>query len=389
MEFTHYFNPIAPAILQYHFIPPKEMKQRMAAMDIHLPEKPIAALSDYDIAIVGVPEDRNTTNKGTAQAPDEIRKFLYPLLKPAPKMKIADLGNLHNGKTVNDTYYALRDIVMELVKNNVATIVLGGGQDLTYPLYMAYEKLELAPNIAAIDPRLDIGDAREGFDANSYISKILLNEDNALLNYTNLGYQTYYTSPTEIELLEKLHFDAYRLGVARQNIEETEPAIRDADIVSFDINAIKQADAPAHIKAVPHGFHGEEACQLARYAGISDKVSAFGLFETNPKYDRSQQTAHLAATIVWHFIQGFYQRKKDYPFSDIKHCVKNIVAVNDGSNELVFYQSRKSKRWWMEVPYQRNGYQKRMIIACSYYDYQTACKNEIPDRWWQAIQRIG
>ena len=45
---------------------------------------------------------------------------------------------------------------------------------------------------------------------------------------TNIGYQTYYNTQDSIDLINKLHFDSYRLGEIRQNIEEVEPSLRNA-----------------------------------------------------------------------------------------------------------------------------------------------------------------
>jgi hypothetical protein len=101
----------------------------------------------------------------------------------------------------------------------VIPFIIGGTQDLTYPLYRAYDKQEQMVNLVSIDSRFDFGKQEDGIKANSYLSKIILDEPNNLFNYTNIGYQTYYNSQEEIDLIEKLFFDAYRLGEISNNIE--------------------------------------------------------------------------------------------------------------------------------------------------------------------------
>ncbi len=102
------------------------------------------ALEDkIDIAIIGVQEDRNAIgNPGCALAPDYIREKLYRLNEGNYDTKIVDLGNIRSGATVTDTYYAVKTVVNELIKKNIIPVILGGGQDLTYAQYMAYETLE-------------------------------------------------------------------------------------------------------------------------------------------------------------------------------------------------------------------------------------------------------
>ncbi|MCI5054910.1 MAG: arginase family protein, partial [Flavobacteriales bacterium] len=118
-------------------------------------------LSRAEIAIIGVQEDRGATmNTGTAGAPDVIREQLYKLF-PSGYMqshKVVDLGNIRAGSTIDDTYYAVSDVISKLIKNNIFVITLGGSHDLTYANYLAYEKLEQTVNLVTIDRKFDLGD---------------------------------------------------------------------------------------------------------------------------------------------------------------------------------------------------------------------------------------
>ncbi len=387
MNFNHYFDPvyierIIPYQLEYNDL-------RFVSIDKHTDQNTNFQIANYDLALIGVPEDRNTENKGCDKAPDKVRNKLYQLYKPAKNIKIIDLGNLKRGKKTNDTYFAVRDIVSELIKNEVIPIIVGGGQDITYANYLAYEKLEKTINIASIDSHLDLGNASEKFNSNSFLSKIILHKSNYLFNFSNIGYQTYYVSPLELDLMQKLFFDVFRLGTARSNLHAIEPIVRDSDIISLDICAIKQSEAPAHLHPSPNGFMGDEICQIARYAGLSDKVSSIGIYETNPKYDINSQTSHLTAQIIWHFIEGFIQRCSDYPYGSIKQLVKHIVSLEKDQHDLTFYQSKKTDRWWLEVPFVQSEFNKKLIVACSYEDYQNACNQELPERWLKFYQKIN
>lgn len=239
---------------------------------------------------------------------------------------------------------------------------------------------------------MDIGDADGDLNSQTYLGKIILHQPNYLFNFSNIGYQSYFVDTKALDLMTKLFFDSYRLGQVRANIEEVEPIVRNADILSFDISAIRQPDAPANNNSSPNGFYGEEACQIARYAGFSDKLSSIGFYETNPSLDNRSQTTHLVAQMIWYFIDGFYSRKKDFPIGDKTDYTKYSVILQEQKHELVFYKSNKSERWWMEVPYPPNKrikYERHHLVPCSYSDYQTACNEDMPDRWWQTFQKLS
>lgn len=390
MEIDHYFEPID--LSGYEFAE-KAHRKRLGDMvrSYHQPDA-FPSLKDIDIAVIGVKEERSAVNnEGCKLAPDVIRDYLYRLFQGSWKSRVADLGNIKAGNSIQDTYFALTSVVKELLEHDVFPLILGGSQDLTHANYKAYEQLKQIINIVSVDPLFDLGEKEDELSSRSYLSKIILNQPNFLFNYTNIGYQTYFVDDQAIELMENLFFDCIRLGKIRFAMEESEPILRNADMITFDVSSIRQSDAPGNGNASPNGFYGEEACQIMRYAGMSDKLSSMGIYEVNPSRDVNGQTSHLVAQMIWYFIDGFYNRKKEFLHRNKKHFLKYMVSIKDHKEQMVFYKSRKSDRWWIEVPVKsslRVKFTRHHFIPCSYSDYKTALNNDIPDRWWKAYQKL-
>ncbi len=385
MNINDYFDPVSlekPAISLL-----KETNTFGRCINIHTPDNPIRNISEFDIAILGVQEDRNALIKGTASAPDKIREKLYLLGYVNKKTKIADLGNLKISDNINDSYYGLRDIILELMEKNVLAIVLGGSQDLSLSFALAMEKDPGFCNLTSIDSRLDFGWEKEAINSNNYLDKIFKLKNAPRLNYINIGHQVYFTSPHLLDKLDTSGHESIRLGDARANIQNMEPVLRDSDILSIDIGCVRQSDSPGASLPSPNGFFGHELCQLTRYAGASDKIKVIGFFEINPDKDLNCLTSHLAAQSLWYFIEGFSLKTSEDP--RMGNSKKFIVKENKPSDNMIFYKSMLTDRWWIELPIEDSQTGRNQIIACSYEDYTQACKSEIPDRWWRRMRKYS
>lgn len=347
----------------------------------------INSINKFNIVLLGVKEDRSSANKDCSLAPDLIREHLFNLSKPHINIKLLDLGNLKKGKSVTDTYFAMQDVLRELFLHNITVIILGGSQDLTYAQYMAYKDIKSAVNIGSIDSRFDFGDSDSELSSDNYLSKIVIENGSHLFNYSNLAYQTYLVPFRHIKLMDDLYFDSIRLGDLQSDIEDSEFYLRDCNLVSFDISAIRQSDAPGCLHISPNGLFGNEACQLARYSGISESVSSFGLYEVNPKFDNRNQTISLSAQIIWYFIDGFINRHGEQPDLNLGEFEKHSVKIMD--HIINFVHSLKTDRWWIEVPYPGENEDVIKVVSCSLLEYKLALKGEIPDRWWKTYQKIS
>jgi arginase family enzyme len=380
MEFD-FLSPINQEIIDFA----KQLSSQHLGSKIAMHSKEtFPDLSKTKIAIIGVLENRGDNAAIGNVSLDFIRKELYHLYPGNWDKSIADLGDILAGNKKEDTYFALQSLANHLIKKNIITLVIGGTQELTYPLYRAYDKLEQMVNIVAIDSKFDLGSEKDDLCVDSYLTRIIVDEPNNLFNYSNVGYQSYYNSQEELDLIEKLHFDKYRLGEVTNKIALAEPVLRDADLVSIDLRSVKSSSSANFSNFVPNGFDGKEICSLSRYAGISDKVSCIGVFN----HTNTIQESALIAQIIWYFIEGVQYRSNEFPFGSKDNYIKYIVPVDE--DEIVFYKSDKTDRWWIETPFfsiTNNKIKKQTLLPCSHDEYLVACNQEIPERWWKAQKK--
>ena len=382
----NFLSPVSDIVLAHNELFSQQALGRK--LRIHSKQNGIPDLEGVGIALIGVLENRNDHNYiGEEFQLDEIRKAFYGLFPGSWNTVIADLGDINKGESVEDTYFALKTTLTILIQKQIIPVIIGGTQDLTYANYRAYDSIIPMINIVNVDCKFDLGDSTKPIKNNSFVGKIILDKPYNLFNYATVGYQTYFNSQEEIDLMDKLYFEAYRLGQISKDITLVEPVLRDANIVSLDLNSIKSAEVSLNQKHSPNGFDGKEICAIARYAGISNKVSSFGIYEYKPSKD-DDITSMLMAQIIWYFIEGVNFRIKDDNFADENNHQKYITLVDD--QELIFYKSNRTGRWWIEIPFltEVNTKLKRhTLLPCMHQDYLDACNNKVPDRWYKAFQK--
>jgi arginase family enzyme len=338
-----------------------------------------------DLLLIGIEEDRNAVTSGAAKAPDTIRKYLYNLNRIGPRLKTLDLGNLRPGRTVSDTYFALRDICEQVLNGKKTLVVMGGSQDLTFGMSKAFD--ERSFNMVTVDPKPDLRKGIKTVNSENYLN-LVAEKQKSLYALTILAYQNYLVDATEIDQINQLQWEARRLGQIRYDLSSVEPILRNAHLFSFDLNSVRFPDAAGQATGSPNGLYSEEACQIARYAGISDELKLAGFFNLIPDLDPSGNSAHLMAQIIWHFIEGFYNRKPEDPLDDSDDFNQLLVDMSDIGMTLVFFQSRLTNRWWMEISDYEDKDCEMLVIPCDEDDYKKALQGEIPDRWWKNVRKL-
>ena len=355
---------------------------------IHTENYLVKDISGFKVALLGVPDGRNSANQGSSDAPDAIRRQLYSLARVPGKIKIIDMGNMKQGIAFNDTLAGLTDVLCTLLKENIFPVIIGGSSALVSAIDRSFSNLKTRYTMIAVDPRIDYSNSSDIPGSYNYLNNIIGSHKSSLGHYINIGYQTYLNDQQVLNRFVRRHSELIRIGDVRQGINLTEPLFRDADCAIFDISAVRQSDAPGTAIPSPNGFYGEEICLLSRYAGISDNLKIFGLFDINPGLDIRSQTSGLAAQILWFFLEGFSQRQYESPSltrGNSGRFIKYHVRVTDLEDDLIFVKSNLTERWWIELYDENNA---SIYVACSHDDYLKANRNEVPDKWVKASNRL-
>ncbi len=378
MRIESFFDPVDEFLWQSKYSDSSFFEQ------IHIYRESFPDLQGVHIALIGLKESRGFGGgESIERGSTEIREKLYHLKRGLKSYRVADLGDLVSGDSLEETYTKIQLVGEYLMKKQVLPVYFGGTHDLDFGQYMSYEKMEKLVSMLSVDSSFDLEENQA--KSESHIQDIILHQPNFLFSFSQLGYQSFLVDPKLLGVLEKLSFDHLRLGQLRDNFSDSEPLIREADFLSFDLSAIQSSDAPGALNPQPFGLTGEEACQISWFAGTNEKLSSFGVFGYDPyQDDMHNKTAKIVAVMIWYFIEGFYSRKDSQSFEGSDY-VKYRVALDNKPNELVFYKSKKSGKWWMEIPPQEGfPYNRIQTVACSYSDYEMAQKGEVPERWVNA-----
>ncbi len=377
-----FLKPVEEALLeQVASLPDQSLGKTLS---VHTLNEGLPDLADIRLALIGI--ESGSAVEEQAHAAFDLAVFrgeLYKMFSGNWKFKMADLGTLQLGTSNDDNLFAIQALTATLRAQNILVFFVGGHQDLTLGMYRAYSQKDTYVNITTLDKKFDFGDPNVLISSHSYMSRIIMEQPNRLLAFTNLGYQTFYNAQEEIKLIERLHFEAYRLGSLLQDLSIAEPILRDTDILSVDFSVLKSQELQAKTPS-PNGLSALELCSLMRYTGLSDRVSSVGLFEL-PNTDLA---AAIASQAFWYVCEGVAFRRNEYPFSTKSDCAKFHVPTPE--HELVFYKSHVSERWWVSVPRYLGDDNKNIqktLIPCTHQDYLEACDQQIPERWWKAFRR--
>ncbi len=353
-----------------------DLKEGQIGKSIDIFQDAFPDLTHADIVIASCDELRGDGQLGSASAEtDAVRKELYSLYYWHKQIKLADIGKVKTGMHISDTYAAIKTVAKEVIQQNKIFLLIGGSHDLVLAVYEAYREMNKVIEVTGIDAYIDLS-LDNPVRSKNFLMELLTGDPNFIRHYNHIGFQSYYIHPHMLETMDKLRFDCYRLGKVKEHIEEMEPSFRSSDMVMFDVAAL--GAATFWDGSSPNGFNGEEACTLMRYAGMSDRLKALGIYGYDKKRDPQLNLAKQIAQMIWYYIDGVQYGRTEANLNEqdmFIECHLEFAAI-----ETTFLKSRKTGRWWMKMP---DG----KYVPCAESDFNAAGNNELPERWLRLQER--
>jgi arginase family enzyme len=338
-------------------------------------------LNGKKIALVGVPDTRNVRGieKATPETTHKIRQQLSQLASCHSSLVI-DLGDMVEGKTVRDTFFALAQVVQYLLGQEIIPVLMGCSDSFIYGIYNAIHNTNSIVRHVHIDYRFD--NQIEEFDIvtnENYFERVLAHFPKNITEISLMGYQTYYEPSEPFSIKGEIPITNYRLGWVRDNLLETEAILRNAGLVTIDMNSVRISDNPANALGMPNGLYAEEMCQLAWYAGYADKLTVFGIFNYFAPFDNRDAGARLTAQLLWHFLEGYAQRQGETPNDGSEKFVQLHVNLDSIGQKLIFLKSNKTGRFWLKVSPGKEPLKEKMLPV-SKQEYYNAVNNQVSEK---------
>jgi formiminoglutamase len=270
------------------------------------------------IVLLGCPQDegvrRNGGRVGAHMAPDAIRECLYRLIAPH-QGEIFDLGNTHIEGTLEETHDIQQAIVKQIIEDGKTLIILGGGNDISYPDCAGL--VQSIPQVLAfnVDAHLDV---RENVERNSGTPYRMLIEQGYLPpeHFCEMAYQPFAVAENHLSYVhyKGVHVQSLQ-QMRKQGIEESflsvlQASPREAIFWGIDMDSVQVADAPGVSAPNPLGLTGDELCHIMSLAGNDPRSRILELTEVNPLYDIDQRTCRLAAVAIFFFLSAVYARNE-------------------------------------------------------------------------------
>ncbi len=276
---------------------------------------------DRRIILLGFPSDegvrRNGGRPGAAAACDRIRHWLYRLTPDGSAWEdhrrvleeMADLGNLRCSGDLEHDQQVLGNVVCELLRHQRMPVILGGGHETTFGHFLGYVRANQQVSIVNIDAHPDVRPLQDGRGhSGSPFRQALEHASGACRSYTVLGLNRFATAAAHLEYLHERQAEYCWSGQLTHERAHDAFQLAAPVLATFDLDVLDQESAPGVSAPNPQGISKSVWLTLARSAGRSAAVRSLDIVELNPRFDRDDQTARLAALTLWQFTRGLAER---------------------------------------------------------------------------------
>lgn len=336
------------------------------------------------IALIGVQEFRSLNSEEQEDTDfNFLRTSLYELKKGNWTIPIYDFGDIIASDHKVDSGEVFQKVLTSLLKDQFFVIILGGSPSLGFYQYRAYDSVIKNLHYFTVDEKMRFGNPLHQANDNNYLSKIIDSEPLNLLDFTHIGYQTYFVGQEELDLIEQLNFEALRLGQINQDLKEIEPYTREAHAGLINLSSIEANCYESSKDLTPNGFNSREICGVAKYIGLSSVLSSIYISNYIERYKKVDHL--LVSQLIWYLVDGRNHRPERKNFDDTQYFDK--IFVPSDVQVFVFYRNIQTDQWWIEINESEEGEGNR-IIPCSSQDYTKALEGEIPYKWWKYFKKF-
>lgn len=305
----------------------------------------------------------------------QIRRYLYHLSQNEIMLNIGDLGDVISGKTLEDTHYAVEELVLKCLEEGSLPVVIGGGVDMSVAVYQALARYTSPQVYTQINAQIHLGNTELPTSEYNALSQILTHKKSPKIYY-HLAYQRHLNEKPSIQLLQDLEAEAVGLSKLMGQPHQAEPYLRWAQMVSLSADAMESVGAPLSKHPQPNGLNAREICVLMKEIGVGERLQALGLFN----YDFNTANAlqqQLLAQMLWYFFEGLSIRK-----SHPKEKKIETFVVLDGEASYYFKREMFTGLWYFGEAEDLN-----QCLPCMAQDYQNAKEGVWAERLIQFLNR--
>jgi len=275
-------------------------------------------LSPDDFVLLGYADDRGVDRNGgrigAAEAPDEIRRFLYAMTPPPESSnvpRIWDLGNLRSWSVhLLEAHESARGVLKQLRVKGVRVLSLGGGHDWAYADFVDLDKAHLINLDAHLDVRpIPTSQDKAGHSGTPF-RRILTNEKKSpdmIVSFVGLQRHCNAASHLRWAQGQRVH-TVFLEDLPNLPREQMDFLVEKLEIkvgsrpyaLSIDMDAFAQAVSPG--VSAPQALGIDPRLAQALIQNMGRQLRQLGIYEVNPKFDRDGASARLAAKLAHEFL---------------------------------------------------------------------------------------
>lgn len=283
---------------------------------------------DVDVAVIGVPFDTGGTYRvGARFGPEHIRSA-SALMRPYhyashvavfEQLSVVDYGDLPVVPGyIEESQRRITKALLEVLSAGVIPIDLGGDHSIALPELRAFAEVYGKVALIQLDSHSDTNSAyfnlphTHGTPFFHAVKEGLIDTSHSI--QVGLRGPIYsereYEIPREMGMDVVTAIDAHELGMAAL-ADRIAARVADTKVfLSFDIDFIDPAYAPATGTPEIGGFTTWEAQSILRRLGGINYVG-FDVVEVIPEYDVAENTSFVAANVVYEFLALLARNRRD------------------------------------------------------------------------------